>query len=81
MIISTLNDGSGGVEKFLELPSGPINGNDCVCPQDWYKVIRDAAGERMVMSEPDAPQECAAFEARKCEFTDFSNSLDPAKRQ
>lgn len=80
VIISTLTDGMGGVEKFLELPSGPINGNECVCPEDWYKVIRDAAGERMVMGSPEAPQECAAFETRRCDFTDLSNSLDPAKR-
>lgn len=80
VIISTLTQGMAGTEKFLELPSGPINGNDCVCPEDWYKIIRDAAGERMVLGDVNPAQECEAFDRNGCDFTDFSNDLDPAKR-
>lgn len=79
VIISTLTQGMAGTEKFLELPSGPINGNDCTCPEDWYKIIRDIAGERMVLSS-DPADDCDAFSTSSCDFTDFSNDLDPAKR-
>ena len=80
VIISSLTQGVCGSEKFLELPSGPINGNDCTKPEDWYKIIRDAAGERMVMQDVNAIQECEAYDRNGCDFTDFSNNLDPAKR-
>ena len=84
VIISSLGQGMAGTEKYLELPSGPINGNDCRCPEDWYKIIRDVAGERMVISDanPMDRDEIAEFDrAREYDYNDFSRDLDRGSRE
>lgn len=81
IVRSTLNQGTGGVEKYLELPSGPVDGNECVCPEDLYKLLRDAASFRSESTQASMLDDCSAFDFGKCDYTDFTNDLDPKKRQ
>lgn len=80
VVLSTLNQGTGGVEKYFELPSGPIDGNGCVCPDDLYKLLRDAASFRSEATTSSMLDDCQAYDFNKCDYTDFTNDLDPSKR-
>ena len=78
VVTLSLNDGSNGSEKYFELPTGPIDGNSCACPPDWYKILRDAATFRNF--DEEAVTGCDAFPDQSCDFTDFTNDLNPANR-
>ena len=81
LIVSNLDSGSFGHNLLFELPSGPPP--DSICPRncfpDWYAILRDAA--RLECERKGSLlNDCDAYSIDNCEYTDFYNDLDPAKR-
>jgi hypothetical protein len=82
--ISTLDSGTFGHNKRFVLPEGPPpNGSQCPrnCFPDWYEILREAAKFATTdCSSPFLGGECDSYDSSGCDFSDFSNSLDPVKR-
>jgi hypothetical protein len=83
IVISSLDSGTFGHNKQFELPSGPPpNGNECPrnCFPDWYAVLREVAVT--YADQTNGQASCETYEGigQRCEYNDFYDSLDPAKR-
>lgn len=76
--------GQNGTGRFFELPDGPPpDGNDCGCPEDWYKILKENARVRDP-DEEETPSDdvCSGFDFSGCvtNQTSIRTTRDPDMR-